>query len=58
VRSCEALSDCKWSRPGEFPASHCLLNQLLPAEYRDAVRWTDLFSDLQLYSTRGVEVLE
>jgi unsaturated rhamnogalacturonyl hydrolase len=34
-----------------------LLNQLLPAEYRDSVRWTDIFSDPQLYQTRTVEVL-
>lgn len=35
-----------------------LLNQLLPDDYRDTVKWTDIFSDARLYQTDAVEVLE
>jgi len=35
-----------------------LLNQMIPHEYVDSVRWSDIFSDPRLYQTQAVEVVE
>jgi hypothetical protein len=34
-----------------------LLQQLLPSEYHDTVKWTDIFNDTHLYQTQKVEVI-
>ncbi len=35
-----------------------LLQKLLPDRFSDDVSWTDIFSDIQLYNTAAVEVIE